>query len=183
MIDEEEFLFVVDENNNPLEAKSRGEVHKNGLWHRISHIWIVNSKGQILCQKRSKAKDIYPGRWETFFGGHILAGEQDLDSAVKEVSEELGANVNTGDLLFFKVIKISRDLGKMMHNQFCSIYLLKWDGDEERISFEKEEVDEVKWVDARDIERVLSKTENNTWVDPGYQEDFFEWLRKRKIVS
>lgn len=34
MINKDELLFVVDENNNPVEPKPRKKVHTKGYWHR-----------------------------------------------------------------------------------------------------------------------------------------------------
>ena len=48
MINKDEYLFVVDERNKPVEAKPREEVHRNEHWHRNSNVWIRNFKGQIL---------------------------------------------------------------------------------------------------------------------------------------
>ncbi len=69
MINKEELIFAVDENNNPIEPISRENAHKNGIWHRISDIWIINKKKQVLVQKRSALKDTNPGKWEAFVGG------------------------------------------------------------------------------------------------------------------
>ncbi|MEX2028301.1 MAG: NUDIX domain-containing protein, partial [Candidatus Curtissbacteria bacterium] len=84
MINSQELIFMVDENNNPVSPLAREIAHGQGLWHRSCDIWVVNSKGEILCQRRSMKKDVKPGLWESYFGGHVLAGEDYLDSAVKE---------------------------------------------------------------------------------------------------
>ncbi|MCI0468471.1 MAG: NUDIX domain-containing protein, partial [Nitrospirae bacterium] len=33
--------------------------------HRAAHVLVFNSSGQLLLQKRSQAKDIKPGKWDT----------------------------------------------------------------------------------------------------------------------
>jgi len=94
MINSEELLYVVDENNHFLGPQIRSIAHQNRLWHRTTGIWVINNKGQILCQKRSFKKDIKPGFWEAFFGGHLAPGEDYLHNAVQESSEELGITIS-----------------------------------------------------------------------------------------
>lgn len=51
-----EALFdIVDENNHPTGvAKPRSVVHAEETdWHRTTHIWILNNRGEGLCQQRS----------------------------------------------------------------------------------------------------------------------------------
>ena len=50
--------------------------------------WILNSNGQYLLSQRHPDKQ-YPLRWECT-GGCVLAGEDSLQGALREVNEELG---------------------------------------------------------------------------------------------
>jgi isopentenyldiphosphate isomerase len=103
----EEFFDIVDENNIPLDfSKSRKEVHDAlQYWHRATHIWIVNNKNQILCQQRSLSKDANPGKWQSFFGGHLKTGQTYLDNAVEELSEELGLLIKPKELIPIHILK------------------------------------------------------------------------------
>src|SRR3972149_9795928 len=105
MINDQELLFVVDENNKPLKPLPRRVVHSQGIWHRTSHIWVINVKKELLCQKRSMKVDRYPGFWEPRFGGHLAPDEDYLVGAVKEIGEELGVKVAPKRVVFFKVYK------------------------------------------------------------------------------
>ena len=52
-----EYLDIVDENGNPTgETVERSFAHKNGVWHRTSHVWILRKregKIEVLLQKRA----------------------------------------------------------------------------------------------------------------------------------
>ncbi len=91
----EEFLDIVDENDIPTgEIKSREEVHRDQKdWHRTVSIWIVNSQGQFLCQQRSWKKDGDPGMWQSFFGGHVKAGQTNMEAVQDELFEEIGIDI------------------------------------------------------------------------------------------
>jgi isopentenyldiphosphate isomerase len=89
-----EYFDIVDENgNNTGQVASREEAHRLGLWHRNSHIWIVNSANEILTQLRAVNLDANPGLFDCSAAGHVSAGDTDLDSAVRETEErETGKN-------------------------------------------------------------------------------------------
>ncbi len=86
-----EYLDVLDEKGNPTgEKKSRTEIHRDGDWHQSAHIWIMNSKHELLMQKRSPNVENEPNLWDISSAGHIPTGANALDTAMREVREELG---------------------------------------------------------------------------------------------
>ena len=85
-----EKLRLLDENGNLTdELEERGVVHEKGLWHQEVGIIPINSKGQVLLQKRSKNKDSYPSCW-ALCAGHVVEWQSALQAAVMEVNEEIG---------------------------------------------------------------------------------------------
>lgn len=53
----EELIDVLDENGNKTgKILTREQIHKKGLCHRIVVIAIIDAKGNILMQQRSKTK-------------------------------------------------------------------------------------------------------------------------------
>ena len=81
---------------------TKRQAHEKGLWHTSAHIWIYNSEGDIMLQKRSASKDTFPGLWDISVAGHISAGETPLQGALREINEEIGLDV-TPDMLFHEV--------------------------------------------------------------------------------
>lgn len=94
-----EYLDVLDENGN-LTGTSlpRNTIHKEGLWHRVVHVWIINNKQEVLIQKRTETKDSWPGLWDISSAGHISAGDDSLTTALKELEEELGIHLQKEQL-------------------------------------------------------------------------------------
>jgi len=109
-------------------------VHTDGDWHRAVHIWIYNSQGNLVLQKRAAGKDTFPGRWDVSVGGHVTSGDSVLETALKEVREELGIDINVADLEALGTLataaKGSSPVGgDFTCNEFKDIFLLKFDGD------------------------------------------------------
>lgn len=98
-----EYLDIVDENGEPTGViKERSKVHAEGDLHRTSHVWIVrdNDKGgwDVLLQKRSQNKDSFPGCYDISSAGHIPAGDDYIESALRELKEELGIDAKPEEL-------------------------------------------------------------------------------------
>ncbi|HSV62768.1 MAG TPA: NUDIX domain-containing protein, partial [Chthoniobacterales bacterium] len=85
-----ELFQVVDENDEATGAAPRGEVHGNNLRHRAVHVFIFNRHGELFLQKRSRWKDRHPLLWDSSAAGHVDAGENYDETAVRELQEELG---------------------------------------------------------------------------------------------
>jgi 16S rRNA (adenine1518-N6/adenine1519-N6)-dimethyltransferase len=81
---------IVDENDQVVGTKPRGEVHAANLLHRAVHILVFNESGELLLQKRSAWKDREPGKWDSSAAGHLEPGESYEAGAVRETEEELG---------------------------------------------------------------------------------------------
>ncbi len=79
------------------EIRTKKEVHELGLWHKSNHVWILNSEGELLLQHRAKNKENYGNAWDISAAGHVSAGESGIESALREIKEELG-------LSFLKIV-------------------------------------------------------------------------------
>jgi 16S rRNA (adenine1518-N6/adenine1519-N6)-dimethyltransferase len=90
---------VVDERDRVLRQASRHEVHKNGWRHRAVHIFVFNRAGELFLQKRSRWKDVHPSRWDSSAAGHVNAGDDYEETALREVHEEMGVEVARVELV------------------------------------------------------------------------------------
>lgn len=152
-----EYLNVLDEEGNKTgEVKAKSEVHRDGDWHKTAYVWFLNSQNQILLQKRAAVKETSPGYWDVSVGGHVSAGQTNIEGAIRETKEEIGVDITAADL---QLIATVRTEGKPRTNppfQNCElhdVYLVRRDLDISRLTLQKEEVDEVKYVDIHEFKK------------------------------
>ncbi|MDO5477780.1 MAG: NUDIX domain-containing protein, partial [Clostridia bacterium] len=74
---------------------------KEGQFHLVIHVWVINDKKKALIQKRSDTVDILPGMWAAT-SGSALSGETEIDAAKRELSEELGIKAGDDELILIK---------------------------------------------------------------------------------
>ncbi len=177
MINNDELLFVVDENNTPIDPKPRKEVHAKGYWHRTSQVWIINNKKEILCQQRSLLKDTSPGNWDPYHGGHFGPGISYEDGAITELKEELKIHAKKEDLKLFKIHK------SHTHIEFQAAFVYIWNGNIKKITFEKDEVEQIKWYSIPEIRRLALEERGNKWSNIEYLEEILDWLEKPDIMK
>src|SRR5687767_10871101 len=72
------------------EVLSRPEIHGLGKPHRAVHIYVFNSRQELLMQRRSLTVDHMAGGWSVSAVGHIHSGEFSAAAARRELAEELG---------------------------------------------------------------------------------------------
>ena len=97
--------------------------------------------------------------WDIAIGGHISTGETPLITAARELSEELGLNIDD-----FKVTEIDRvkeqlNNNGLTSNEYVTIYLSYGDVDISRIKLQEEEVSEAKWFSKNELNQLISKKE------------------------
>lgn len=85
-----EMFPVCDRQGNVLWQAPRDFCHKNRLLHPVVHLNIVTRRGSIALQRRSADKDTWPLRWDFVSAGHVIYGEEILESLRREASEEIG---------------------------------------------------------------------------------------------
>ncbi len=173
-----EMFDVIDEEGKPIGLiKERGVVHREGALHATSHIWIVRPNAlsgyDVLLQKRSLNKDSHPGCYDISSAGHIVAGDGPLDSAIRELEEELGIMAKPEELLEFGVQYKNYEgefYGKPFRdNQRSILYLYKEPLDIDTLRLQASEIESVIWMDYREA---LQAIRENSMKHCIYEEEF-----------
>jgi isopentenyl-diphosphate delta-isomerase len=132
---------LVDPEDNVVNYKERYQLQKGDIY-RISTLWLVNSKGEVLLTQRALTKRNDPGRWGPAVGGTVEDKESYEENIVKEAREELGivdVSFVTGPKLY--VPDNGYGLG-----YYCQVFIAKLDWPTERFKLQAEEVSSVKWA-------------------------------------
>jgi len=141
-------LPIVDENDNIIDYKERNTLDYQKDVYRVSALWIINSKGEVLLAKRAATKTQDPNKWGPAVAGTVDKEESYEQNITKEAEEELGLK----DIEFQKGPK-TRVKGR--YNYFCQWFILKTDKDIHEFRIEPDEVSEIKWWSKEELKEQL----------------------------
>ena len=155
--DKEEVLKVFDENGNFTgKYEKRSIIHKQGLFHQEVAFIPVNNKKQILLERRSKNKKSYPRCW-ALCAGHVVKDQTTLEAVQMEANEELGLSLSENDFIpLVNKVKNVRDDNKA----FTTCYYNFIDKPLEFFKKQDEEVEELKWFEIEDFEKMIKSEKN-----------------------
>jgi len=131
--------------------------HRDGLWHKAIHVWIINDKNEVLLQYRCSEKKLYPNMWDVSFAGHIGAGESSVEAVIREGKEELGIDVDLERLEFLMTMVEKVKYEKILSNEFIDVYILRQNININEIALQKEEVADAKYVSINEFFDIVEK--------------------------
>lgn len=136
------------------QTKERSQVHRDGDTHGTAHIWILrpNKEGSfdLLLQRRSPAKDSHPNCLDISTAGHLSAGQDFLEAALRELEEELGIRARPEELHFVGMhhgIFHGEYSGVPFHDdEISAVYLYTKPVEAHKLTLQTEEVASVTWM-------------------------------------
>jgi isopentenyldiphosphate isomerase len=149
-------LDVIDATGCPTgETEARERIHAAGMRHRTVHVWVVSPGRGILLQRRALEKESHPGLWDVSCAGHIESGMSSEDTAVKELSEELGLVVRTDELVFIgsASARFVLDGGAFIDDELVDVYLVVRQLSAKALVLQAAEVAEVGWVSPGELRK------------------------------
>ena len=144
----EEYCVVVNEKNEIIGKEKRGIIHQSGLWHRGVHVFLFSRDRRLLIQRRSLTRDTYPGALDCSVSEHLNPGESYVEGVMRGLKEELG----------LEEIRVTRLLQLMMKygpNDNMANELYEGTLDEEPLTIDHREIDEIKGHTLAEIEEMM----------------------------
>ncbi len=139
----QEYIVLVDDRNKVLGTAPKLATHNsNTHLHRGFSVFLFNSKGELLLQRRGRDKKTFPLVWSNSLCGHPMLNESNVDAAKRRMSYELEIN----DVEIFEIISDYRykvGMNNVYENEICPI-LVCFTGKKPIIN--RSEVEDVRWI-------------------------------------
>lgn len=164
----EETFDVVDAVDRVIGQAPRSEVHARGLLHRAVSVFVFNSEGMLLVQKRSATKDEFPLCYTSSASGHLDAGETYDEAAPRELQEELGLDSPLERLAKFPA-------GPETANEHTVLYRTITD---QPPTFHPEEIESGAFYDLDEVARLLDRHPEQ--FTPPFR-TLFHWYRENVV--
>ncbi len=166
---DEEVVALYDDGGRPAGAAPRSLMRAHNLRHAATGVIVRDSWGRIYVHRRTHTKDVYPSRWDFSAGGVLLAGEDPLEGAGRELAEELGVTSELEPLG-------EADYADQHTSYHAFLYVTTWDGP---IIPQPEEVAYGAWLS---VERLLERIDDpEIEFMPDTVSLLGPWLRQRAL--
>lgn len=152
-----ESVDILDSHGQPTgQVKTRAAAHRDGDWHAIAHVWVMNRAGDVLLQHRGPDVEFAPNLWDVSVGGHVGAGETPEQGARRELQEEISLPAQSKDLrLLFQYTNEDLRLTGFWHRAIFHVFRCQFDGDPTLFKLQTEEVAELKFFPIAEFQQLL----------------------------
>jgi len=146
-------LVKVNRKDEEIGLEDKLKCHLGrGILHRAFTIFVFNSKNQLLIQKRSKEKLLWPLVWEASCSSHPVKGESHIAAGKKRLKKELGFDCGLKFLDKFEYRVKYKNIGS--EYEICALLTGRYNG---KVKPNKKEVADWKWVDLKKLKKDIAK--------------------------
>lgn len=144
-----ERVVLVDENDKEIGSEEKIKAHEDGgKLHRAFSVFIFNSKGELLLQKRAVSKYHFGGLWTNTCCSHPHPDEPIEKTVHEKLKQEMGFDTELKEVFTF-IYRAEFDNGLTEH-EFDHVFIGKFDGEPQP---NPEEADDWKWVNVEELQR------------------------------
>ena len=165
----EEYVILVDPMDREIGTEEKLKAHRGGKLHRAFSVFVFNTSGELLLQKRSETKYHSGGLWTNTCCSHPRPGESHYCAARRRLNEEMGFDCElTGLFSFIYYAKLENNL---FEHELDSVFVGRYDGQPVP---NPDEVDDWKWMDVEKLKRDVGK-------NPGHYTYWFKLILNRVL--
>lgn len=172
-------VILVDENDIEIGREEKMQAHIDGKLHRAFSIFIVNSKDEILLQKRAKNKYHSAGLWTNTCCSHPEPGEDLNEVIYKRLMEEMGFHCDL-KWAFSYLYRAEFENGLTEH-EFDHVYIGIFEGVPQPNA---SEVEDWRWINIEELRQNIKDNyhEYTYWFRQMYDQ-FYQNYRSRGEVD
>jgi isopentenyl-diphosphate delta-isomerase len=143
-----ERVILVDEHDRELGAAEKMAAHVAGRLHRAFSIFVFNSAGQLLLQRRARAKYHSGSLWSNTCCGHPRPGESTPAAARRRLREEM--NFDCELRAAFEFLYRAEFANELIEHEYDHVFVGEFDG---AFVAEESEVEDWKWTTLDELRR------------------------------
>ncbi len=146
-----EQVILVDECNREIGAGEKLRAHREGALHRAFSVFIFDSRGRLLLQKRAREKYHSAGLWSNTACGHPRPGEATQEAARRRLREEMNLDCDLREAFEF-LYRAELD-GALVEHEYDHVFVGTHEG--EPPVPDPSEVEDWRWVSIGELRRGL----------------------------
>jgi isopentenyl-diphosphate Delta-isomerase len=159
-----EQLILVNADDEDIGRLSKRDCHEDdGILHRAFSVFVFNNAGEVLLQKRSAGKRLWPLFWSNACCSHPRYGET-LDEAVpRRLEQELG--ITTESQYVYKFIYQASFDSVGSEHELCSVWFGRAEAAD--VKANSNEIEEWRFFSMEELDSLLVSSAG----------DFTPWMK------
>jgi len=163
VVEPEPMVTLVDENDKEVGVSKKLEAHMGGgKLHRAFSVFIFDSNGRMLLQRRALVKYHSGGLWTNACCSHPSPTESTEAAAHRRLKEEMGFDCDLSEI--FSFIYKTPVSGGLTEWEYDHVFVGKYNG---KVKPDLNEIAEVKWVQVEDLMKDVRRNPSK----------YTEWLK------
>ncbi len=142
------------------ELHKRGDAMKDGEYHLVVNVFLVNKNKELLIQKRSDSVKWKPGIWATT-GGSAIKGEGPYEACIRELKEEIGIDATNKDMRMVAIFQ--------RKCSYQAVFLMYSEATLDDMVMQESEVADLKWCSLEEIQEMIKHNKFHKY-------QYFDWL-------
>ncbi len=169
----QEQVILVDEDDRQIGICEKMETHRAGALHRAFSIFVFDSAGRLLLQKRAREKYHSGGLWSNTCCGHPRPGETTAAAAHRRLREEMNFDCRL-ERAFSFLYRVEFD-NHLIEHELDHVFVGYFDGDPAPAP---SEVEAWRWISVEELARGLreSAQQYSYWLATALGEEGFRRL-------
>jgi isopentenyl-diphosphate delta-isomerase len=151
--DDGERVVLVDAQDRELGSEAKLRAHEDGgRLHRAFSVFVFDSRGRTLLQRRADGKYHFGGLWTNSCCGHPRPGESVTDAASRRLREEMGIAVTLVDVGSF-IYRARDPQSGLTEHELDHVCVGAYDGD---VQPDPAEAGDFRWVTPDELDAALA---------------------------
>ncbi len=153
----EEFVILVDQQDNAIGQMEKQEAHLQNKKHRAFSVFLLDEQGNLILQQRADSKYHSPGLWTNACCGHPRPNETTIEAAKRRTFEELGIHIDIKEV--FQLSYEEHLENGLWENEFDHIFIGNFNDDIQNPN--PEEVQNLKYISVEKVDNDLKENPQN----------------------
>jgi isopentenyldiphosphate isomerase len=145
-------IDIVDRFDHPLGTIARREVLETGHNFRVAHLFLFNTRGELLIQQLSSKRERHPLAWGSSVACYLFAGENYDEAIRRRMAQELGREL--APISFIGRTRM-QDLDS---EKFIGLFCATDDGP---FTVDRDHIEKVEFLPVSEIARMMSGGEHS----------------------
>ena len=152
----QEHVILVDHTGKEIGTQEKMQAHREGRLHSAFSIFVFNTQGELLLQKRALTKYHSGGLWTNTCCSHPRPGESFYRAARRRLNEEMGIDCElTGIFSFIYHVQFDNSL---FEHELDQVFVGHYNGQPNPNPIE---VDDWKWMNIKALKQDVQKNPTN----------------------